>query len=124
VIDDTWKGTYSYEDGRALVSFELRLCKELSRIRGNVSEPASGGVGNLGARIEGLVANETLTFRKTYDGRGGFSHSVEYESTAANGRMRDTWRIGDEASGLQARKKTRAAWSSPRCCFRRFKQLF
>jgi hypothetical protein len=99
MINGTWKGTYSYEDGRPPVSFELELCQESSRIRGSVAEPASTGGAELGARVEGSVAQGTLTFRKTYDGRGGLSHSVEYEGAAANGRMSGKWRIGTEVSG-------------------------
>lgn len=101
-INGTWKGTYSYDDGRPPVSFELCLCSEGAGVIGTVSEPNTFGDKNaeaLHARVEGNLVGHALTFRKTYDGTGGVQHSVEYTGAVSGETLTGIWRIPPETSG-------------------------
>ncbi len=84
-VDGVWAGRY-WQGDRA-VSFEARMSADGRSFTGSVTEPNMFGrssAAELHARIEGMILDGgAFRFTKTYDGRGGASHSVIYEGTVA-----------------------------------------
>lgn len=99
-----WAGAYGYEDGRAAVPFVLTLTENGNVITGHIDEVQTFGTKSaddkLGASVVGSVNGHVVTFTKTYDGKGGQTHSVRYHGTlVVDGEykfMFGTWRIGDD----------------------------
>ncbi len=81
-VSGHWKGRYYYEDGRQSVPFYADLFETETGFEGKISEPntfASGQTTSLTADMRGRLNGNEIWFRKTYDGRGGQSHSIDYK---------------------------------------------
>ncbi|PWR20695.1 hypothetical protein [Zavarzinia compransoris] len=107
-IGGTWTGKYYYGD-RPAVSFTLNLEDDKGRITGDTVEPATFGNGGsefLTAAVKGRRNGDTLTFSKTYDGRGGVSHTVYYEARISrDGRsMNGRWSLNDTSGIFEAER--------------------
>lgn len=100
-INRVWLGYYGYNDGRAdRVQFQLKLRGAGEAFTGTTIEPNTFGSPNalfLTANVAGKVAGDAVMFKKTYDGTGGQSHSVDYVGVfdATHRCIAGTWRIGD-----------------------------
>ena len=77
-----WNGLYSYPQLFEPTSFVAILIEQGARFGGTTHEPCTRG-SNLGgllyAMIEGNREGSIVSFNKTYDGTGGWTHSVAYE---------------------------------------------
>jgi hypothetical protein len=77
-----WKGLFSYPQLLDPTSFVAILIEQGARFSGTTHEPCTRG-SNLGgllyATIEGRREGSAVSFIKTYDGTGGWTHSVAYE---------------------------------------------
>ena len=77
-----WNGLYSYPQLFEPTSFVAILIEQGARFGGTTHEPCTRG-SNLGgllyAMIEGNREGSIVSFIKTYDGTGGWTHSVAYE---------------------------------------------
>jgi hypothetical protein len=81
----SWKGEFRY-NGDALPPVEVTgtLKQEGDDIAGHLSESnwSEAGAAPLESDIKGTIDGEgKLKFSKTYDGKGGQSHTVRYEGT-------------------------------------------
>lgn len=106
-----WAGAYGYDDGREAVPFIITLTVNNNIITGHIDEVQTFGVksndGKLGAKIVGSVNGHRVMFTKTYDGKGGQSHSVTYKGTLLSGDegalcMFGTWRLGADVGSWMA----------------------
>jgi hypothetical protein len=102
-----WRGAYAYSDGQAPVPLVIDITQTGDAISGRTTELATFGTGGsryLYATITGSTSGQSVTFRKTYDGTGGQSHSVEYTGALSAdgsvitgswsiGAVRGTWRV-------------------------------
>ena len=100
-LSGTWQGRYSYFGPGEPVAFVAVVIDAAGSLGGTTHERCSDGEapgGYLYATLSGRHAGSAVTFIKTYDGTGGWSHSVDYEGTinedgtAISGR----WRLQDE----------------------------
>ena len=77
-----WNGLFSYPDLFEPTSFVAILIEQGARFSGTTHETCTRGP-NLGsllyATIEGHREGAAVSFIKTYDGTGGWTHSVAYE---------------------------------------------
>jgi len=77
-----WNGLFSYPHLFEPTSFVAILIEQGARFSGTTHEPCTRGP-NLGgllyATIEGHRDGAGVSFIKTYDGTGGWTHSVTYE---------------------------------------------
>jgi hypothetical protein len=100
-INRVWLGYYGYNDVRAdRVQFQLKLRGAGDAVTGTTIEPNTFGSPSalfLTANVAGKVSGDAITFRKTYDGTGGQTHSVDYAGVfdATRRCIAGTWRIGD-----------------------------
>ena len=81
-LSGIWQGLYSYPDGHEPTSFVAVVIDSDAGFSGTTHEQCSfqeipGGY--LYATLRGQRAGSTVTFVKTYDGTGGWEHSVDYE---------------------------------------------
>jgi hypothetical protein len=102
-LPSEWAGAYGYEDGRQAVPFFITLASNGNIITGHIDEVQTFGVKSaddkLGAKIVGSLNGHQVVFTKTYDGKGGQTHSVTYKGTLLLGEdgaqcMLGTWRLG------------------------------
>lgn len=100
-----WSGQYGYSDGRASVPFTLSLKVAADgSFTGVTTEPAPFSAGNavkaLTADVSGSFNGTRIYFKKTYDGSGGRTHTVEYNGTLSpeGHTMSGTWKL-DTISG-------------------------
>lgn len=101
-LDGMWQGVYSGGQNPRPVNFVMTLQVHGNSCRGRIEEPNTFGhpsAARLYANVEcRLVAvrPQRLVFRKTYDGTGGQSHSVDYDGEiSVDGRsVTGSWRIG------------------------------
>jgi hypothetical protein len=110
-----WNGTYYYsQETNAPVPFSLELQIDGTSVRGRTSEPATFGNGKspyLYATIFGTISGTpprlTISFRKTYDGTGGVTHSVEYWGaiSADWSSMSGYWQVGTNNGSFKATRK-------------------
>lgn len=76
-----WHGVYSYPAEPMPVYFVADLIQTGDSLSGSTEEAEKGQFGEpltLTAHLSGTRAGMAVTFTKTYDGTGGWSHSVEY----------------------------------------------
>jgi hypothetical protein len=112
-LSGTWEGSYSYmaSSGRREVPFTLQLTQRGTSLAGRITEPNTFGersTPNLYANVVGVQEGLRLRLVKTYDGTGGQTHSVYYESMLDPGAMTisGTWILADRWSGeFRAAKK-------------------
>jgi hypothetical protein len=99
-----WHGLYTYAGQPEPVYFVATLIHSGSSLTGTTHESERGETGaplTLFAMIDGTVAGASVVFTKTYDGSGGWAHSVAYDG-ALNGERTEIegrWTIADKASG-------------------------
>ena len=79
-LTGTWDGLYFYPgDGRP-VSFVANLNDAGQNLAGTIEETDTlWDIGPVSATVDGRRAGNMVFFTKTYDGRGGWFHSVAYE---------------------------------------------
>lgn len=99
-----WNGLFSYPRRYDPTSFIAILIQSGSTVSGTVHEPPRitripGGV--LFATLQGERAGADVTFLKTYDGTGGWTHSVAYEGVLSGDgtEIEGRWRIPGGWSG-------------------------
>jgi hypothetical protein len=99
-LNGLWHGLYSYDIGAAPVYFVATLMSGRGWISGTSHEAANELVGQaltLFASLEGSLDGPAATFVKTYDGTGGWSHSVPYRGTLSPDatEIEGTWEINE-----------------------------
>lgn len=82
-LSGIWNGSYSYPDGRSSVPFTFYF--ESNVCRGRSEEPNTFGnrsasklYGNLQCATNTISPGQSISIKKTYDGTGGVSHSLDY----------------------------------------------
>ncbi len=103
-LTGVWHGLYSYELYREPVYFVATLIDSGTFISGTTHESEVGETGaplTLFATIEGTSAGGDVVFTKSYDGSGGWDHSVAYVGrlSADACEIEGRWTIGRKAEG-------------------------
>jgi hypothetical protein len=106
-LTGVWHGLYSYAAYREPVYFVATLIDAGSFIGGSTYESEIGETGaplTLFASIEGTKAGLHIVFTKTYDGSGGWAHTVRYEGmlNADRTEIEGTWAIRNGPGGATA----------------------
>lgn len=104
-LSGTWQGLYSYPGGHEPTSFVAVVIDAAASISGTTHERCGfqevpGGF--LYATLRGQRAGSTVTFVKTYDGTGGWEHSVDYEGT-----------INEDGTEITGKWRVQGVWSGP-----------
>ncbi|UDF02487.1 hypothetical protein [Asticcacaulis sp. AND118] len=119
-ITGTWGGTYSYPSDWRMepCDFTARLIQTGSSFFGSMTETVSDDVAFLtdqGAFVEGSRHGSSISFVKTYDGSGDWSHSVMYEGHLSDdgNEIAGIWTIIEDghraSSGFVMTRRKRAA---------------
>jgi len=103
-LTGVWHGLYSYDRFREPVYFVATLIDGGSFVSGSTHESEVGERGaplTLFASIEGTTADSDVVFTKSYDGSGGWAHSVAYvgKLSADGCEIEGRWTIGRKAAG-------------------------
>jgi hypothetical protein len=106
-LDGAWWGMYTYADRtRRPVEFTMDIRVAGNTCQGRIEEPNTFGhpsaprlYANSDCRLLIGGGPPRLIFRKTYDGTGGQSHSVDYEGEIATDMqgITGTWRLGTQS---------------------------
>jgi hypothetical protein len=83
-LTGVWHGLYSYDLAKAPVYFVATLMSGKNWITGTSHEAVNEIIGQtltLFAALEGSLDGSKVAFVKTYDGSGGWDHSVPYTGT-------------------------------------------
>jgi hypothetical protein len=95
-LSGVWNGLYTYGAGRN-EHFVAVLIEHGDIFTGTIHETPRlfGNGGQLNANVEGTRAEVKVSFTKTYDGTGGWSHAVSYRGdlNAEATEIEGTWRI-------------------------------
>lgn len=99
-----WNGLYSYPKHLEPVFFVATLIAHGGRFSGTTHEAPIGRNGaplTLFAIIDGELAGHQVNFKKTYDGSGGWSHSVMYSGdlSADRNEIEGEWTFPSQWSG-------------------------
>jgi hypothetical protein len=79
-LTGTWNGLYFYPGNGKPVPFIADLNDAGQHFTGTIEETDSvWDMGPMSAIVDGRRAGSMVFFTKTYDGRGGWFHSVAYE---------------------------------------------
>ena len=103
-LTGAWQGLYSYPAYREPVYFVATLIQAGAMLSGIIQEAEVGRSGaplKLMAYVSGSRAGSAIAFAKTYDGRGGWEHAVQYDGTL-NGdatEIEGRWEIKNDWSG-------------------------
>ena len=102
-LTGVWHGLYTYQD-LGSVYFVATIIESGAWLAGSTHESEVGVSGaplTLFAGLEGAGQEQRVHFVKTYDGTGGWSHSVAYDGmlSAEATEIEGGWAIGLEASG-------------------------
>jgi hypothetical protein len=102
-LTGVWQGRFSYASGRGC-AFTATLMELGPYLSGSTHEPNEshrGDADDLFAFIEGARNGRSIRFVKTYDGSGGWSHSVAYEGKLSNDgtEIEGHWAIEGRAAG-------------------------
>lgn len=103
-LTGVWHGLYTYPTQHMPVYFVATLIDSGHHISGMTHESEIGAFGaplTLHAAIAGARHAMTVSFTKSYDGSGGWDHSVAYEGSV-NGEWTEIegrWTIGIRAAG-------------------------
>lgn len=97
-LTGVWHGLYNYDLAPAPVYFVATLMSGKGWISGTSHEAVNEIVGQaltLFATLEGSLDGAKVTFVKTYDGSGGWDHSVPYTGTLSPDatEIEGTWEI-------------------------------
>ena len=104
-LNGVWQGLYSYPSMSEMVPFTATLVCAGDHVGGSAHETcmvAPGASATMTALLDGARRSQRIEFVKTYDGTGGWDHSVAYDGainedcTEIEGR----WRV---AGGLTGR---------------------
>lgn len=103
-LTGVWHGLYTYASQPEPVYFVATLIHSGTSLTGTTHESERGETGaplTLFAMIDGSVAGASVAFTKTYDGSGGWAHSVAYEGELNGERteIEGRWTIADKAFG-------------------------
>jgi hypothetical protein len=82
-LTGVWQGLYSYANGGS-IGFVATLIEAGAAVSGSTHETAAqqgGSQAVLYALIDGARSGQRVFFVKTYDGSGGWQHSVHYDGT-------------------------------------------
>jgi hypothetical protein len=80
-LTGVWNGLYSYPKYLEPVFFVATLISHGDHFSGSTHEAVEGRSGaplTLFASVDGVLDEGLVSFRKTYDGAGGWSHSLMY----------------------------------------------
>ena len=102
-LTGVWNGLYTYPRHLEPVSFVAVLVDSGMSFSGTTHEPhVSNDVpgGMLYGMIDGRREGAAVTFTKTYDGTGGWTHSVWYEGS-----------VNGEATEIEGRWTVPGIWS-------------
>jgi hypothetical protein len=99
-LTGVWHGLYSYDLAMAPVYFVATLMSGPSWISGTSHEAVNeifGQALTLFATLEGSLDSPKVAFVKSYDGSGGWSHSVPYNGALSPDatEIEGTWEIAD-----------------------------
>ncbi|MBP2161890.1 MULTISPECIES: hypothetical protein [Asticcacaulis] len=99
-VTGTWNGTYSYPDEEGLepCHFTARLVQTGRRFFGSITEEVDDDLAMVplqAAFVDGAVHDTAVSFVKTYDGGGGWAHSVTYDGrlSSEGDEIHGEWRI-------------------------------
>jgi hypothetical protein len=100
-LTGVWHGLYSYDAALAPVYFVATLMSGPAWISGTSHEATNeieGQALTLFAAIEGSREGSAISFVKTYDGTGGWSHCVPYTGTLSPDglEIEGTWVVQEE----------------------------
>ncbi|RDJ25049.1 hypothetical protein DWF00_17765 [Bosea caraganae] len=103
-LTGVWHGLYTYQAAREPIYFMATLIESGAWLTGSTHESEVGLSGaplTLFAMLEGTRDEASVRFTKTYDGTGGWSHSVVYDGalSADATEIEGRWTIRREASG-------------------------
>jgi hypothetical protein len=103
-LTGVWHGLYTYASQPEPIYFVATLIESGSSLTGSTHESAIGEHGaplTLIAALSGSRHGQAILFTKTYDGSGGWTHTVAYDGTlnADRTEIEGRWTIGIEASG-------------------------
>ena len=103
-LTGVWNGRYDYPFALEPVSFMATLIEAGATFSGGVSETSLDRMGapvELFAVIQGSKAGSSVTFTKTYDGSGGWDHTVEYDGnlSADGNEIEGEWKVPGAMSG-------------------------
>jgi hypothetical protein len=103
-LTGVWHGLYSYAAYREPVYFVATLIDTGSMIAGTTHESEIGESGaplTLFASIDGQKNGHSVSFTKSYDGSGGWDHSVAYDGELSTdcSEIEGQWTIAGKASG-------------------------
>jgi uncharacterized caspase-like protein len=113
-VGGAWRGTYMYADNKPPVVFDMTINVSGNSCGGRIEEPNTFGhrsvsklFANVACRVDTTSAGVRLVFRKTYDGTGGQSHSVDYAGEISpDGRtVTGTWSIGSTTGRFSLSKQ-------------------
>jgi len=99
-----WHGLFSYPRRYDPTSFVAILIESGTSFSGTTHEPCGNGQmpgGVLCATLKGDRAGALVTFVKTYDGTGGWTHAVAYDGLLSGDgtEIEGRWRISGAWSG-------------------------
>jgi hypothetical protein len=103
-LTGVWHGLYTYPGQPEPVYFVATVIDSGSHLSGSVHESEVGRNGaplTLYAGLDGSRQGHSVAFTKTYDGSGGWEHSVSYDGLLSQDRteIEGRWTIRTEASG-------------------------
>lgn len=107
-LTGVWHGLYSYDFAAGPIYFVATLLCGGSWLSGTSHEAINeihGQTLTLFAAIEGHIEGQNVSFVKTYDGTGGWSHMVPYQGVLSTDKseIEGTWHISQtgyqEATG-------------------------
>jgi hypothetical protein len=81
-LTGVWHGLYSYLAPASPIHFVATVISSGTFIGGSTHEAVTGSRGaplTIFAGIDGLCSGHAVSFRKVYDGTGGWIHHVDYE---------------------------------------------
>ncbi|CAN5321626.1 hypothetical protein BH11PSE2_BH11PSE2_01060 [soil metagenome] len=102
-LTGVWQGLYTYPWGDE-EGFVATLIHTGGTISGSTHEKDGLGMATspvLYALVEGHCEAEMVTFRKTYDGTGGWTHSVFYDGALSSdgAEIEGRWHIPGDSDG-------------------------
>jgi len=113
-LTGVWHGLYSYPAFLEPIFFVATLIASGPTFTGATHEAAIGQTGaplTLFANLSGSQTGASVEFLKTYDGTGGWTHSVNYagELNSDGSEIEGTWRIANQWSGRFLMIRSRGA---------------
>ncbi len=99
-----WHGLYSYPEYLDPVFFLATLIGHGDHFSGTIHEAQVGQSGaplTIFAGVDGSVTNSHISFKKTYDGSGGWSHALMYHGQLSEDRseIEGLWVFPDSWTG-------------------------